>query len=116
MAELNKKLKGATLVEALVALVIIAGISAMATFIYVNVIEATPSAKQLKAFSILNEISHTSEKELVLIDKEYFSDEWRIQKNVSRYKNSEDLFFVKYTVLDENGKIILEQKQLLTCK
>src|SRR5688572_7097098 len=86
-----KRIPGATLIEVIVALVIIMIIFGIAMMIYINVLNSSTSAGVANANLLLKEIS-----EETIVTKRYFDEqinnnELIIVKSVKKYNNLEGL-------------------------
>jgi len=116
MAGLNSKFKAATLVEALVAMVIIVLCLGFAVMIYENVLSSDKQLNKQKAIFTLNEAANKSKKEKRYVDEQIQLGEWSIIKTVTKYEQTENLYQLKLALLDSRGKIILTRNELVTKK
>ena len=115
MALLNQKLKAATLVEALMALVIVMICFVIGSMIYVNVINSDNNRQEIKANLILNETALKTKEEKKFIDEkiEIGNENLIIQKTVILYKNIENLNLLTLIASDKKGRVIAQRKELI---
>lgn len=105
MAQLNRKLKASTLLEVIVAMVVILIVFVLATGIYANVMRSSPSIKQQRVKALMAEMIAKSMAEENWKDEEVVADSISFQKTVLPYQNYADLFLLQVLAV-ENGKEI----------
>jgi len=107
------KIKGATLIESLIAMVIIALGLTVATMIYVNVLNSDKQRIRQKAQFILDEEMLIIKREKHFFDLRKEIGEWIIEQTVSKYSNTENLYHLKLLLLDKEGKILFCRNELI---
>ena len=113
MAAINQKLKAATLIESLIAMIIIVMSLAIGTMIYANVLASDKQRIQLKAMFILNNEAQQTKTEKTFLDSEKKLDDWNIKKTVNRYDQTENLYRLTVSISDKDGKIIASRNELI---
>lgn len=107
------KLKAATLIESLVAMVIIMlcfGVSAM---IYINVLNGGNYRLKLNAHARLSEIAIESKNKKNFIDREIAGEKLDVKVSFSSYKGSE-LSLMHIAAYDKQGKLIGTRKEIIS--
>ena len=113
MAELTKKIKAATMLESMVAMVIIVVCLGIGAMIFVNVLNNDKGRILLKALLLLNRQSAVIKSEKLFIDGESVEDGYTIQRTFVKYNDTENLFRMRLKALDENGKTVFERNELI---
>ncbi|MGZ3919072.1 MAG: hypothetical protein ACXVNM_01210 [Bacteroidia bacterium] len=107
------KLSGNTLVETLIAMVIILFCTAMGASIYMNVLSGQNSVEKMKATGIAKECISSSVSEKKFLDESFIIDELKIEKSCASYKGNKDLIDIKVVVKNNEDKVILNIEQVL---
>lgn len=107
------KLKAATLMESLVAMVVVLVCCGIAAMIYVNVMNSGNEREKLKAHLLLNETAIKTKSERLFLDEEIKGEFITIRKTVEPYKEQADLSLLVLTALDEAGNIIETRKEII---
>ncbi len=110
---LNKKYKGNTLPEVLIAIVIISFTSALGITIYINIQENTQPFSKLKASEIANRYLIESERTHDYFDKSFKEEEFSIKKTISHFDLYPDCVLLKITVSSKTEKKICEIQKLV---
>lgn len=113
MVKLNYHLKAATLVESLIAMVIIIVTLGIATMIYSNVLDSDKQRKQLKAMFLLNQEFIKTKAEKTFLDSEEQVNDWNIKKTVERFNETENLYRLSIKAVDQEGRIIAIKNELI---
>lgn len=114
MVGINEQLKASTLMESLIAMVIIVTCLAIGTMIYANVLASDKQRLQLKAMLILNSEALQTKSEKSFLDSEKQLDEWNIKKTVEHYEQTENLYRLTLSITDKEGKTIATRNELIT--
>ena len=106
------RLGSATLVETIIALVIILVIFAITAVVLIQTNSTSFSIKKLKAAQLIDQFADETGK-----DKSFFSDEkvvdlFKLQKKVEENSFKEKVVVVKFSVIDNNGKLINYQNRI----
>ncbi len=92
MVQLNRKLKASTLMESLIAMVIIVVCMGVSAMIYSNVLDSDKQRIQLKAYMLLNTEAIQTKTEKSFIDSEKLVGDWTIKKTVELYPQTENVY------------------------
>lgn len=114
MAKLNQKIKAATLMESLIAMVIIVLCLGVGTMIYTNVLNSDKQRLQLKAIGALNRLAEQVKAEKNYLDSEAQLNGWNIKKTVNKYNQTENLYQLSITAFDTAGHFIAIRNELIT--
>lgn len=115
MGVLTLKLKGSTLVESLISMIVITLCFCIGTMICMNVLQSDHDRLHLKAVSLLNEESLRIKKEKEFIDFEKkVSDDWTITSHIEKYPGTQNAFLMKLGVFDKNGKNISYMSEIIS--
>ena len=106
-------MKGATLLETLVALVILAFCFSLSIMIFVSVLNTSANKKLLHATVQMNEISLQTKQSKRYLDEEIQDGELRFVKKISKRENAKDLIEMKITSYDAKGHPVAERKELI---
>jgi len=114
MAELTGgKIKAATLIEVLVAMVILLVVFAIAMMVFKNINTSYSPKHDLLAYLKLEETVQQTKDDLSFIDEEFETENMRIIKKVYDYTQGENLFVLEIVVMDKTGRILNERKEIL---
>nr|WP_068893381.1 prepilin-type N-terminal cleavage/methylation domain-containing protein [Pedobacter panaciterrae] len=106
------KVKASTLLEVIVAMVIIMIVFVIATGIYTNVIKSSPSIKQQQARALASGIIQQSTLDRDWTESSVQVDSITLQKEVLPYEGYADLILIRVTA-KEQGKEIGIAKQIV---
>lgn len=113
MAELKRtQLKAATLLEVIVAMVIIMVVFVIATAIYTNVIRSSPTMKQQRARALATALIRKSLEDGNWEDETELTDSIALQKTVSEYPGHPDLRVITVRAA-ERGRAIGMVRQIV---
>lgn len=115
---MKKYLKASTLMESLVAMVLIMLTMCIGGMIYGNVLSGSDSARKLKAQLLLEAESeyrtrNTEYRMSKVLEKED-RGEMKVVTSVEPYKNMPGLLLVTKRAVDTEGKVLAERKELVT--
>ena len=110
---LNKKYKGNTLPEILIAIVIISFTSVMGVTIYLNIQQNTRPFIKLKATELANEYLEKSLKANNYFDESFKEEEFLIKKTVARIAGYPDCVLIKVSVSASHEKKISEVQKIM---
>lgn len=113
MVTLNHRLKATTLIESMIAMVIIVASMGIATLTYLNVMRSDEQRLQLKANQLLNQEAFQLKKDKNFVDEEKQMDGWTIKKTVEKYKETENLYQLTLSITNEKGKEIFKRMELI---
>jgi hypothetical protein len=105
-----KKFKAFTIMESLVAMIIIAFSLGTAGMIYVNVMSSGDHVRTIKADLLINEIMNQPGSHL---DQKWSTDVFDVEKRVIRYEKAEGLDRILVKVSDRSGKVLATKYKLV---
>jgi hypothetical protein len=108
-----RKLKGATLMEVLVAIAIIMSVFTISTIVFLNVTGSSYTGDKLKASLLLNEISMETNKSKTFLDEEISKDDIVIKKTFDKYNNHPNLMILTITAFNSSQKLLSERKEII---
>jgi len=108
----SNKVKASTLLEVIVAMVIIMIVFVVATSIYTNVIKSSPSIKQQQARALAIGVIQQSKLDNDWTESSVQVDSMILQKEVLPYEEYADLILIRVTA-KEQGKEIGTVKQIV---
>ncbi len=110
---LNKKQKGNTLPEILIAIVIISFTSTLGIVIFLNIQQSEQSFNKLKANEIALQILKESELQHNYIDQTFKQNEFTITKTIKNNTMYPDCIVLKVTVLNNQHNSLVEYQKLM---
>jgi len=114
MVRLEKtNLKASTLIESLIAMVLIVLCLGIAMMIYLNVLSSDKQLLKQKAYLLLNNESKRIKNDNNFIEEEKWVDEWKIVKQIVKYNQTENLLCLRLLLIDRNGEVVLERNELI---
>lgn len=108
-----KKLKASTLLESMVAMMIVMMCLGFFSMIYVNIMNSDNNRQKLKISLLLKTIANQTIKESKFIDEQIKQGDITIEKKIETYENTSNLKLIKLTANNENGNTINQYKQLV---
>jgi len=109
-SKLNRKIKGSTILEVIIAMVVIVVVFGIAMMIYSNVLRLSLSAKKLRAKAVLEDVllkAAAGENQTLTIG------EFRIEQEIQSYNGNNNLLSVHLTAYDANQLKIAELRQVM---
>jgi type II secretory pathway pseudopilin PulG len=100
--KLNSKLPASSILEVVIAMVLIVIVFGIAMTIFANVLRTTLSVKQLRAQAILQEIFSAGGTYQTFENRTFQSGDLTITETVSPYGGEKDLVSVKLEAFDQN--------------
>ncbi|MBA3971409.1 MAG: hypothetical protein H0X46_04580 [Bacteroidetes bacterium] len=113
MAQLGLKLKAATLIESLIAMVIIVVCMGVGIMIYSNVLDSDKQRMRLKSYLLLDKESEKTKVKKSYLDDEMRSGDYTVKKILTKIPETENLYELALTVLNQEGNIIGKRKELI---
>lgn len=110
---LNKKIKGTTLPEVLIAIVIISFTSAMGLTIYLNIQQNTQPFKYMKACELAQKYLTEAQLKHDYFDKSIKEEEFIIKKTISRNEIYPDCTVIKVSISTASEKKLCELQKLV---
>lgn len=113
MAGLNHTFKGSTLVESLIAMIILVVCLGVGTMIYTTVLSSDKERKELHASLLADDEAIRIKSEKKYLDTEHPAGEWLLKSTIEKYDQTENAFLLSIAVLDAQKKIILIRRELI---
>ncbi len=111
--KLETKVNASTLLEVVIAMVIIILVFGMAMMIYTNVLRLSLSAKKIKAQAILQDIALKTEQTRDYTTRSIAVDDFRIEQEVQAFNNDTLLNRIHLTAYDANQRLITELQKVI---
>lgn len=117
MAVLRKaRLRAGTLLETMIALVIIVTIFGIATMVLVRVTAGSASVRKLRAERILERYAEDTRRQGLFTDEERSLDSFIIRREVKGTDISKNLWQIHYIIYDQGRIPLAEWQQLVLAK
>ena len=109
----KKKIKGSTLIEVLVAMVIVLVVYSIAMMIFLNIKRSANTGLKSIALLELDNVVIETKKKFSFIDEDYKTESFVIKKKISPYGKNNDLRVLSVEVVDLAGRLITERKEIV---
>ena len=113
---MTKKIKASTLIEVLIAMILVMFSFGIAMAIYINVSLSDHLVQKLKAELLLNETAIETKAGNSFIDEKTGLGNISVNKTVTSYNGISGLHLLLLEAFDVNGKKISERKELIIVK
>lgn len=111
--KLHIKLKASTLVETIVAMLLVTIAFSMAMVLMLKISKNSNNSLKTKAYILANDVIVKTKTEKLYIDQEFNYGNIIIKKTVTEYENNEKLFQLKVSAFDSRNHKLFEQNELL---
>lgn len=108
-----QKLKASTLVETIVAMLIVTIAFSLALLLMVNIGKNSNNSLKTKAYFLTNNIFVQTKAENTFVDQEYTYGNIFIKKTVKAYENNDELFQLNISAYDKQNHKLFEQNELV---
>lgn len=112
----NAKVKASTILEVIIAMVVILVVFGIAMMIYANVTQSSLSVKKIKAEAILKEYLQNAEKADENTTQTFTADDLRIEQQVKSYDNEKKLIEIDLAAYDANQQQVAELHKVIINK
>lgn len=113
MAGLNHQLKASTLIESLIAMIILVVCLGIGTMVFANVLNSGRERSVLHATLLADEEALKIKAQKNYLDGEENVGDWTLKRTVERYPETENLFLLSIAVIDNNHKIVFVRRELI---
>ncbi|WP_205511069.1 hypothetical protein [Longitalea arenae] len=113
---IHKRLAAATIIETIVAMVIILVVFGITTSVLVQTSVRSFSIKKIKAAQLINTCFIKTTNEKAFMNEEIVMEEFVIRKEVQNYKDNEQLLAVTIIVSDNSKNELLSEQRLIRAK
>jgi hypothetical protein len=110
------RIKSATLVETIVAMVIILVIFSITTTVLVQTNKVSFSTKKIKADYVIDQFAEETGLEKSFFDDEKNAGTFTIQKRISENSFSQKVVVVRFSAMDKNGELISAENRIFKIK
>lgn len=110
---MKNKLKASTLIESIVALVIIMLVFSIIMSFYLKQVKSFSQINKLNIHFVLNKIVAQEDITQRYENAEYKFESFVIKKTVSQYENKDALFLLKYECLDNKQTLLMQKRKVL---
>lgn len=107
------KAKASSILEVVVAMVIIVIVFGIAMMIYTNVLQLAFSGKKMKAEAVLQEALLAAQQDVAIESKTFRADDLSVNQYVAPAGGSAKLFQLTLTAIDINGDTVAKARQLI---
>jgi len=111
--KLSAKIKGSTLLEVIISMVVIVIVFGIAMMIFAKVISFTTSARDIRAKSILRDLLEKQEHEKAISSQSIITADFTIEETTTAYNDQADLVLVQLTAFDQNNKQVAELLKII---
>jgi competence protein ComGF len=107
------RLPASSLLEVMVALVVISAVFALSMGLYVNVTSSSYHLQQGKAFLELERLAAETKKEQKLVDENIVLPTFSIEKKIKEYSAQKGVLHLHLVARDAENKVLAELHQLV---
>ena len=112
MAEL-RKIKASTIIESIVAMVIITLVLGVALSVLSFVSGRNNPQIRFKAFAEAQRALNNCQNKAGLVDQEWNSEGLRIEKTVGQYREYPGIRLIEIKVYNNSGRLMIQRKELI---
>ena len=105
--KVKSKLPASSIIEVLIAMVVIMVVFGTAMMIFANIMQSSMSVKKLRAQAILNQTLQADESSANPAFTTFSADELHIEQTVKSYNNEANLTEIDLSAYDANGKELI---------
>ena len=109
----KQRLAGSSVIEVIVAMVLIVIVFGLGLMIYTNVIKFSLSTKKIKAGFIVQQLLIKEESNTQITDQHLQAGEFTITEQVSEFNNNDKLLSVHITAFDSNNEQVAEVQKII---
>ncbi len=113
---IQPKIRSATLIETIVALVIIVAVTGITVMVFVQVTASGYSIRQTKAEGLIEKYISETQQQQTFFDEEFQEEEFVIRKQILLHEYSKELIGLKISVFDRENKLLKNQNLFLPAK
>lgn len=109
----NKRLKGSTLLEALIAMVLLLICIIISAGVINNIVQSADSADKLRAELLLSKWMVDTVDQLKFVDEETTSNDLKLTKKVTRLTDYDDVVYIRLVATNKEARVVGEKKVLI---
>jgi hypothetical protein len=106
------KIKGATLIEVIVAMVIVMTVFGISMMIYLHVLNSSMSERQVRIGLLLKRVGEDTISSKRFFDETFDEEGFSIRKSIAKYDNRDNLIHLHLEIVD-GGKIFSRDQLIL---
>ena len=110
---MNKRLPAFTLVQSLVAMVIVMFTMGLFTTIYVNIMKSSDHHRKIQASLLLDKMAMETKKGKVFLDAEIKTEAFIVEKKITPYGGATNLSVLSLKAIDKNQRFLAERNELI---
>jgi hypothetical protein len=107
------KLKGSSLMEAIVAMVISSAIFIIALSIYIKVNDYSYKNSEINSILILDDVAIETKKSKTFFDEDIDKGAIIVKKQISKYNNKENLILLHLEAVTKEQKVLSSRNELI---
>jgi len=107
------KVRASTIIEVLIAMVIIVAVFGIAMMIYTNVTQSSLSVKRIRTEAVLNEYLQAAERSFVNTTQSFNVDSLTIEQTVKSYNSEKKLIEIDLVAFDSNEQKVAELHKVI---
>jgi type II secretory pathway pseudopilin PulG len=111
--KMQKKLKASTIIEVLIAMILIIVVFGIAMMIFTNVVNSGLSVKKIRAEALLQQALLSAERSDNLVSQSVPVDDFTIVEEVKAYNGNTALTDIHLTALDQNQQKVAELEKVI---
>jgi Tfp pilus assembly protein PilV len=109
----NKRLKGSTLLEALIAMVLLLICIIISAGVINNIVQSADSADKLRAELLLSKWMTDAVDQSQFINEEITSGDLKLTKKATRLTDYDDVVYINLIATNKEGRLVGEKKLLI---
>jgi prepilin-type N-terminal cleavage/methylation domain-containing protein len=106
-------MRGSTLLESIVAMVVLGICISIAVQTYANILKSENGRLRLKAGLFLEQVASSSKKERSFLDEEIRTESFLVRKTVAVYPPAPGLVLLKLVATDPDNRKLAERNELI---
>ncbi|UII30394.1 hypothetical protein LVD17_19060 [Fulvivirga ulvae] len=107
------KVAGSSLIEVIIASVIITAVFVLASLIFINVTRTSAGTVKLRAALIIEDLSIKTKESKEFVSKSYAFDNIIVERSIDAYEGVPGLVQIKFQARTVGNDFILERKELV---
>lgn len=110
------KFRGSTLIETLVAMVIVVISFGSGMMVYLNVSGNSSTSKKSDACLVLQEVYHETMLQEDFFDENTETKGLTVEKKIEDYEGSDNLFVLRISVFSGEHKLLVDYREIISIK
>ena len=111
---INTKVKGTTIIEAIIAFVIVLTSFGICMTVYTNSLSSKNSSVAFRALTKVKEISAKTKSQKNYLDEQTVFENIKYEKKITAYPNSQNLYNLSIKASTENDIILVQAQEIIT--